>query len=271
MDNVHSHTKFKDYSEIKITIDPPIGWVILNRPHRLNTITPKMISEIEDALKELQAINEVKVVIFTGSGERAFSSGADINLLRDAESTYAGYALTIGLSRLALLIEEYPKPTIAAIRGYALGGGFELALACDFRLATETAKVGLPEIHLGLLPAGGGMQRLIKSVGIARAKEIAILGEHLNSDEAQRIGLITRVFSSDKFDEEVRKFALKIAELPQSSIRAIKLAIRAESESSAGSAKLLESFLFDLLITSKDSKERIEAFMTRKKPESKNG
>ncbi len=263
--NTSTHNEVKDYTEIKIKTESPIAWIILNRPHRLNAITPKMISEIEDALKELQAKEDVKVIIFTGSGEKAFSAGADVNLLKEANSTYSGYALTIGLSRLATMIEEYPKPTIAAIKGYALGGGLELALACDFRLATENAKVGLPEINLGLLPAGGGIQRLLKNIGVARTKELAMLGEQIDSNESMRIGLLTKVFPQERFDDEVKKFALKIAEMPQHALKAIKLAIRAESESSLSSGRLLESFIFELLIATKDSKDRIEAFLGHRK------
>jgi len=259
----------KNYAEIRIEIEPPIAWIILNRPHRLNAITPKMISEIEDALKELHVREDVKVIIFAGSGDKAFSAGADVNLLKESDTTYSGYTLTIGLSRLAAMIEEYPKPTIAAIKGYALGGGFELALACDYRLATENARIGLPEINLGLLPAGGGMQRLLKMVGVARTKELAMLGEQIDSNEAKRIGLLTKVFPSEGFDEEVKKFALRVAEIPQHALKAVKLAIRAESESSFSSGSLLESFLFDLLITTKDSKERIEAFLRHRKQQSK--
>lgn len=265
MNKTLAENSAEKYTDIDLKIDVPLAWIFLNRPQKLNAITPRMIIEIEDALDELRKKEDVKVIIFMGRGEKAFSAGADVTLLKDAKNTAAGYDLTIRLSRLAMLIEKYPKPTIAAIKGYALGGGLELALACDFRLASEDSKIGLPEINLGLLPAGGGMQRLIRSVGVARTKEIAMLGEPLDSNEAKRIGLINKVLPAEKFEEQVKKFALKISEMPQLALKAIKMAIIAECESSYSSGQVLESFLFDLLIAAKDSKERIDAFLNQKK------
>ncbi|MEM3807185.1 MAG: enoyl-CoA hydratase/isomerase family protein [Nitrososphaerota archaeon] len=264
MKDINEQNNLKEYSDIDLKIESPLAWIILNRPQKLNAITPRMIMEIDDALNKLRDNSDVKVIIFMGSGEKAFSAGADIALLKEADDASIRHNLTIRLSEVLMLIEKYPKPIIAAIRGYALGGGLELALACDFRLASENSIIGLPEINLGLLPAGGGMQRLIKNVGIARAKEIAMLGELIDCNEAKRVGLITKILSNDNFVEEVKKFALKIAELPQLALKAIKLSILAESEPPYFSGQILESFVFELLIASRDSKERINAFLEQR-------
>ncbi len=256
----------KEYSEIELKKEPPIAWIILNRPERLNAISPLMISEIEDALKKLLEIEEVKVIIFTGSGDKSFSTGADVNFLKATQiSNMTRHAFTRGLSRLADYIEEYPKPTIAAIFGYALGGGLELALACDFRLAADNAIIGLPEVKLGILPAGGGIQRLIKCVGVSRAKEIVMLGEFIGCNEALSLGIINKVFPQKNFFEEVRKFALRLTEIPSATLNIIKCAIRAESEASRAAGQLFEAFLLDLLISTNEARERINAFLKDRK------
>ncbi|MCS7143025.1 MAG: 3-hydroxyacyl-CoA dehydrogenase NAD-binding domain-containing protein [Aigarchaeota archaeon] len=268
-----STTDRNSFEELIVKVDPPIGWVILNRPQRLNAVSPKMLDELEVAIKMLEKEASVRVLVLRGSGERAFSVGADVfafaETFNEVDRSKRATELSEKYHRVTGTIESCPKPVIAAINGFALGGGLELALACDLRLASERAEVGLPEIRLGLIPGGGGTQKVVRSVGVMRAMEIVLLGERIKADEAYKIGLINKVVSAEKFEEEVREYALRLAELPPIALGYAKLLVRNALDSHISDGLRLESILFGKLFNTKDLVEGISAFLAKRRPEFK--
>jgi len=192
--------------------EKPIAWIVLNRPERLNAINPKMIEEIGRALDDLEEDPDVRVIVFKGNG-RAFCAGADVTAFAGINPLLAMKA-SRKFQELTLKIQFYTKPTIAAIHGYALGGGLELALSTDFRIASEDAMLGQPEINLGFIPGAGATQRLARIVGPAKAKELIMTGDFIPAVEAHKMGLISKVVKPGALDEEARNLALKLAEKP---------------------------------------------------------
>jgi enoyl-CoA hydratase/3-hydroxyacyl-CoA dehydrogenase len=255
----------KRFNTIILRIEEPIAWIILNRPDRLNAINMEMREELINILNNLADDNRVRVVIITGNG-RAFSAGADVTGFQQAKSPAAA---TIFRKDVYSAIIRFPKPVIAAINGYALGGGLELAMACDIRVASENAELGQPEINLGLMPGAGGTQRLTKLVGRGWAKYLVFTGERIPASLAKEIGLVEFVVPHDKLEEEVRKIALKIAEKSPLALAAAKIAIDSTEEREISTGLSLESTLFGLLLTSEDAKEGVKAFLEKRKPQFK--
>ncbi|MEM0497449.1 MAG: 3-hydroxyacyl-CoA dehydrogenase/enoyl-CoA hydratase family protein [Acidilobaceae archaeon] len=247
--------------------EKPIAWIILNRPERLNAINPKMLEELSRALDELEEDRDIRVVILKGSG-RAFCAGADV-------TAFAGVTPidVIRFSRrfqeLTLKIQFYTKPVIATIHGYALGGGLELAMSADIRIASEEAMLGQPEINLGFIPGAGGTQRLARLVGTARAKELIMSGEFIPASEAYKIGLVNRVVKSGTLDDEARNLALKLAEKPPIALTMAKYTIDMGSETSIWQGLMLEAGLFSLLFTTEDVIEGVTAFLEKRRPKFK--
>jgi enoyl-CoA hydratase/3-hydroxyacyl-CoA dehydrogenase len=207
-------------------------------------------------------------VIITGEGDRAFSAGADITAMPKV-TPVNGESFSRYGQEVFGFIEKMSKPVIAAINGYALGGGLELALACDFRIAAEHAEFGQPEINLGLIPGWGGTQRLARIIGIAKAKELIMLGERIKADEALKIGLVHRVVPYDNLRDEARKLAKKLCELPPIAMRYAKLAINFGSQAPLEAGLRIESAFMGLTFSTEDLKEGVEAFMMRRKPQFK--
>ncbi|MDW8140960.1 MAG: 3-hydroxyacyl-CoA dehydrogenase/enoyl-CoA hydratase family protein [Candidatus Bipolaricaulota bacterium] len=256
----------KEYKTLKVQIDPKthVAYVSLNRPHRLNAINSEMRDELPRVFSELRENPDVRVIVLRGEGGKAFSAGADIT-----EFTGGKPYQFVELGEFFRAPELCPKPVIAAIDGFALGGGLELALACDFRVASQRSEVGQPEIHLGLIPGGGGTQRLLRLVGPARAKEICMLGERLSAEQAAHWGLIDHVYENEKFEHEVRAFAEKLAERAPIAVRLTKQIINAGADCSLDAALLMEREAFGLLFSTEDMLEGVNAFLTKKKPEFK--
>lgn len=257
----------KKFTTIYIKITPPIAWVYLNRPHRLNTISSEMVSELREAFQELERLKDVRVIVITGEGERAFSAGADL--------TGVNLTSQIDIFRMARewgetfsSIELLSKPVIAAINGIALGGGLELALACDFRLASKDAILGQTETRLGLIPGAGGTQRLARIVGISRAKEMIMLGERLPAEEAEKIGLVNHTYKKEEFRQMVESFALRLAKMPPLALSLAKKSINSSYISSRGS-EFFEAAAFSLLSMTKDASEGIQAMFEKREPEFK--
>jgi enoyl-CoA hydratase/3-hydroxyacyl-CoA dehydrogenase len=261
------------YEEIEVRKEPPIGWIVLNRPHRLNAISPKMVEELEDAVDELSADRSVRVIVITGSGGRAFSVGADITAFSEILSTESKVPMALKFSLkfndLLRKLERVPKPVVAAIDGYALGGGLELALACDFRIASDRSEVGQPEIRLGLIPGGGATQRLTRLIGPSRAKHVIFFGGRIKADEALRLGILDKVVPTESFEREVKEFAARLAELPPIALAAAKEAINTALNVSIDDGLRYESSLFAHLFSTKDLAEGISAFFSKRKPEFK--
>ncbi|ACP48444.1 Enoyl-CoA hydratase/isomerase [Sulfolobus islandicus Y.N.15.51] len=242
--------------------EPPVEWIILNRPDKLNSINVKMVEEIGSALRQNINNDKIKVIIFTGSG-KAFSAGADISQFKELDPVKAWEFATKG-RELMDYIERYPKPTIAMINGYALGGGLELALSCDLRIASQNAELGLPEINLGIYPGFGGTQRLVRLIGKGRALEIIMLGDRIKADYAERIGLVNRVVESSSLEKEVRELALKLAEKPQTAIRLIKTVVNYGNDGPILSGLTLESLGWGIAFATEEEKKRVNEFLSKR-------
>ncbi|QGA67459.1 enoyl-CoA hydratase/isomerase family protein [Sulfolobus sp. E11-6] len=247
---------------IVVREETPIGWVILNRPDKLNSINLKMMVEIESALREIINNDKIKVIIFTGSG-KAFSAGADISQFKELDPVKAWEFATKG-RELMDYIEKYPKPTIAMINGYALGGGLELALSCDLRIASQSAELGFPEINLGIYPGFGGTQRLVRLIGKGRALEIIMLGDRIKADYAEKIGLVNRVVEPSSLEKEVRELALKLAEKPQTAIKLIKTVVNYGNDAPIMSGLTLESLGWGIAFATEDEKKRVDEFLSKR-------
>ncbi|MFI5404323.1 MAG: 3-hydroxyacyl-CoA dehydrogenase/enoyl-CoA hydratase family protein [Candidatus Gagatemarchaeaceae archaeon] len=266
---------FYDYSssetkmeEIAVRVAPPLGWVVLNRPHRLNTITQKLVQELVTALRSLEADPSVRVVIIRGEGERAFSAGADLTSF-DVSSPAKIFDFARGWFEAFSVAERLNKPVVAAINGLAFGGGCELALACDFRLASEDAQIGLTETRLGILPGAGGTQRLARIVGLPKAKEMVFFAQRLTADEALKAGLVNRVFKKAEFEAGVTEFASKLAKQPPQSLKFAKQALNLSTQVPTDLGQLFEASGFGLLLSTQDASEGISAMLEKREPDFK--
>lgn len=259
----------KRLETIIIRYEPPIAWIILNRPERLNAINAKMIEELSAALDELANAdyNKVRAVIITGTG-RAFSAGADITGFVGTNPVLA-YKLSRKLHEITEKIERLDKPVICALNGYTLGGGLELALACDLRIASETAQLGQPEVNIGLFPGGGGTQRLARLVGLARAKELIFTGDYISAKDAERIGLVNRVVPPERLEQEARSLALKLAEKPPIALAMAKAAVNFGYEAPLWAGLDLEAAHFGVVFSTEDLYEGVSAFLQKRKPQYK--
>ncbi|MCG2866753.1 MAG: 3-hydroxyacyl-CoA dehydrogenase NAD-binding domain-containing protein [Vulcanisaeta sp.] len=258
-----------EFKEIILRKEPPLAWIILNRPQRLNALTMTMLEELSRALDMLWDDKEVRVVIIRGAGDRAFSAGADVSSFAGPLHTYYFFLYNRRFQEAVSKIERFPKPVIAAIDGYALGGGLEIAMTCDFRIATERSEFGQPEITLGILPGAGGTQRLIRLVGMAKAKELIMLGDRIKADEAYRIGLVNKVVPKERFEEEVRSFAMRLAQGPPIALTYAKYAINFGTQVPTDIGLMLEAAFFSMAVNTKDAQEGVMAFLTKRRPEFK--
>ena len=261
-----SETKLE---EVVLNKAAPIAWVVLNRPHRHNTITPKMMDELEEVAGDLAKDSSIRVVVVSGKGGKAFSAGADLTAFEFA-SPLKAFEASRRMFEVFALFEKLPKPVIAAIDGYAFGGGCELALACDFRLASESSQIGLTETNLGIIPGAGGTQRLLRLVGPSKAKEMIFFGERLGAQDALKAGLLDRVFANEGFQSEVEAFARRLARRAPVSMKLAKYAVNlAQDVSSAEAGQLFEAGGFGLALSTEDASEGISSFLAKKEPEFK--
>jgi enoyl-CoA hydratase/3-hydroxyacyl-CoA dehydrogenase len=258
----------KAYETVKIEREQNILWITLNRAHRLNAFNDVLIEELNDALDTAEKDPSIRCVVITGDGDRAFSAGADVTMFPKATPVKAEEFSRMGQKTFGK-IEEMSKPVVAAINGFALGGGLELALACDFRVAAEHAELGSPEIALGLIPGWGGTQRLVRLIGLARAKEIVMLGNRLKADEALRIGLVNKVVHYEKLRDETREMAKKLSEGPPVATKYAKHALNFGTQVPLETGLRLEAGLMGLTFSTDDLKEGLEAFMAKRKAEFK--
>jgi enoyl-CoA hydratase len=238
--------------------------VTINRPKVLNALNTQTLDELRRAILELKQDDGVRVVILTGAGEKAFVAGADINELA-VQTPTAGREHALAGQHVFDLIENIGKPVIAAINGYALGGGCELAMACTLRLAADTAKLGQPEIALGLIPGYAGTQRLPRLVGKGRAMEMILTGAPIAADEAQRIGLVNRVVPAADLMAEARKLAAQLAKSAPIAMRYIINAVNKGIEIPFAEACQYEATLFGLVASTDDMKEGTAAFLEKRK------
>ncbi len=247
-----------------IAVADQVAQVTINRPKAMNSLNTATLTELSATLDELEKQPDVKVIIITGAGDRAFVAGGDIALLRTLTPMQAR-DVSVMVAKLFQQIESSPCVVIAAINGYALGGGCELALACDLRLAAERAQLGQPEVNLGIIPGWGGTQRLPRLIGSSRAKELMFTGERVTAQRALEIGLIDHVYPDDQLLANTHSLALTIASKPQTAIRMIKTAVNNGLAMDKDKAIQYEADLFGLCFTTIDQKEGMDAFLEKRK------
>jgi E-phenylitaconyl-CoA hydratase len=252
-------------SSVLISIADHVATVTLNRPEVMNAIDPQMEGELADCWRRLDADDAVRAVVVTGAGEKAFCAGADLKASAVPEASYAAQAFGAGDdSVIAGLVTE--KPVICAINGYALGGGLELALACDIRLAAPQARLGLPEVKVGTMPGAGGTQRLPRTVGASDAMLMLLTGDWIDATEALRLGLVSRIVPAETLVQDARALATKIAANAPLSVRAIKRVVRDGQALPLGEAIRLERLAWGLLRDTEDRMEGRRAFREKRAP-----
>ena len=256
------------YQNIIVEKKGKVGKLSINRPDVRNALNRDTRLEIEQGMIELEEDKDVRVIVITGVGEKAFCAGADIRDMKDATALDAKESAELG-KRVFKRIEACPKPVIAMINGFALGGGCELALACDMRIASDNARLGQPEINLGIMPGYAGTQRLPRLVGKAVAKEMILIGELIKADEAYRIGLVNKVVPIEQLEEAVMEVANKLASRSPVALRLIKEAIEEGMESSCEVGSAYETAHFAMCFTTYDHTEGINAFLEKRSPEFK--
>lgn len=247
-------------------ISPGIEMIQINRPKALNALNTETLTNLKSCLEAISEDSSVRVVVLTGAGEKAFIAGADIGEMKDKNQSDGVQFARLGHD-VAKLLHTMKKPTIAAVNGYALGGGTEMAIACDFILASETAVFGQPEVGLGITPGFGATFRLAEFVGVPRAKELIFSGRKIKAAEALKMGLVNHTFPQGQFREEVLKIAKTIAMNSHSAVATSKVLINELNESSGLTYKIdSESQEFGSLFGSHDQKEGMGAFVGKKKP-----
>lgn len=250
------------YETIIMQIEEGIATITLNRPEVLNALNDQVFNELADAASKLAADPEVRVVIITG-GEKVFAAGADITQMASASAV----DVTTGdkpSHRAFRLIENMPKPVIAVIAGYALGGGCELTLVADIRIAADNAQFGLPEIKLGILPGAGGTQRLPRLIGAGRAKELIFSGDFIKADEALRVGLVNKVVPADQLFIEAQKMAKRFVARGAVALRLAKSSVNEGLRMDLEAGLQYEHRCFSLLFATEDQKEGMRAFIEKR-------
>jgi enoyl-CoA hydratase/carnithine racemase len=251
------------YETLVVDVADRLAVVTINRPESRNALSRTVIAELRDVLADLRERADVGLVAFTGAGEKAFVAGADISQLRH-------YDLRTGLDaemqRAFDAVEAFPKPTVAAVNGFALGGGCELAMACDIRIAAENARFGLPETNLSVLPGAGGTQRLARLVGTGRAIEMILTGRFVDAAEAHAMGLVTAVVPAEGLRAELRRLADTILAKGPLAVRLAKLVVRAGMDADQRTGQVVEQLAQALLYTTADKAEGASAFLEKRPP-----
>jgi len=255
----------ENYRFLLLEINAGIATLTINRPQALNAMTRELLEELGAALGHLQDNPEVRVILLTGSGEKAFVAGADIAAMAGLSPLEARELALLGQRTLAS-IEACPLPVIAVVNGFALGGGCELAMACDLRIAADTARLGQPEINLGIMPGFGGSQRLPRLVGKGRALELLLSGELISAAEAWRIGLVNRVLPASELMAEARRFATLLASKGRTALKLCKVAVQEGLEMDLARGAAYEADLFGLCFADSDQREGMEAFLEKRPP-----
>ncbi|OGP62314.1 MAG: hypothetical protein A2170_15325 [Deltaproteobacteria bacterium RBG_13_53_10] len=254
-----------EYKNVLLSFEGEIGILTINRPKALNALNMETLKEIRLAIQEAKDHLELKVLVVTGAGEKAFVAGADIMEMKGMNSLQALEFSKLGHTTLKML-EEFDRPVIGAVNGFALGGGTEIALACDFVYASENAKMGLPEVTLGIFPGFGGTQRLPRLIGKGRAKELIFTGKMITAQEALQIGIVNRVVPQASLMEEVKKVAGQIAANGAVGVRLAKMLVNTGFNMDLAQACAFESHAFGVGFATEDQKEGMTAFVEKRKP-----
>lgn len=238
-----------------------IGRITINREEKRNALSATVLDEIGQVLTEWETADDVSAVLFTGAGEKAFIAGADITQLAHYD---VAHGLAAKMQRLYDRIEEYSKPTMAAINGVAMGGGLELAMACDIRIAADHVKVGLPETRLGVIPGAGGTQRLTRLVGPGRALDMIMTSRIIDADRAERHGLVTEVVAASELLDTATKVLTGVLEKGPMAIRLARMVVKQGAEADQKTGMMLETLAQSLLYTTDDKTEGAEAFIAKR-------
>jgi enoyl-CoA hydratase len=258
-----------EYQTIAFITRDRIAYVTANRPDKLNTLDHQVMLELKDLFTRIRSDTSVDLVILTGNGEKAFVAGADIKELHQLDML-SGKEFSERGQEVFNLIENLGKPVIAAVNGYALGGGCELALACHIRIASENARFFQPEVSLGIIPGYGGTQRLSRLIGKGRAMELILTGNQIDAQEAYRIGLANKVVPLSELMPTAEAMAKQILSRGQIAVRTALKAVNASMETTQTDGQHLEATLFDICCGTEDFKEGTSAFLEKRKPEFKN-
>lgn len=253
------------YDNLKMELEPPVAVLTIDRPKVLNALNDATIAELSQAFDELAAQEDIRCIILTGGGDKAFVAGADIGELARCD-VQGGIAKSKRGMDLLFKMENLPKPIIAAINGFALGGGCEIAMACDFRVAADTAQLGQPEVTLGIIPGYGGTQRLPRLVGAGMAKKLLYTGDRVKADEALRIGLVEEVVPAAELMEHCKKLAARIAERGPLAVATVKKTVNFGLNVDLPAGSEYEITHFGVLCASDDQKEGCNAFLEKRKP-----
>ena len=246
-----------------------VATITINRADRLNTLTPEFFEDLDRALGELRADETVRCLMITGSGDRAFSAGADLTSFTEVSKAFKVWRSSRRSQEVFLRLANFPKPTVAAINGHCFGGGLELALACDFRIAARRVRLGQTEVNLGLVPGAGGSQRLVRILGQAKAKELVMLGSRLTADEAASLGLVTKAVENEAFAAEVRGFSERLAKQAPIAIRLAKVLLNRATDTPIDASLEMEAMAFGLVTSSEDVFEGLQAFLEKREPKFK--
>lgn len=253
------------YDTLKFSHDNGIAVITLNRPEVRNALNDKLVEEMESVLRTIERDDQVRVVIITGH-EGCFSAGADISVLKKLVSPRAAQSFWEAIHRVTDLLETIPQPVIAAVSGIALGGGCEIPLACDLRIAAEDAIFGQPEINLGVIPGAGGIQRLARTIGLTMANELLFTARTVKAEEALRLGLVNRVVPVSDLLNEATAMAAKIAEKPAVAVKVTKMCLKDGLRMNLSEALAYEGRCFEFLFSTNDYAEGVSAFLEKRKP-----
>jgi enoyl-CoA hydratase len=255
-----------EYQTLLQSKEGPVGIITLNRPTAMNALNMTMVRELVHTLDEFEKDESVRCVLLAGN-ERAFSAGADIKEM--SSMTAVQMTMTEHFFPLWDRVGRYTKPIVAALSGFVLGGGLELAMSCDIIVASETIQLGQPEIDIGVMPGGGGTQRLTRAVGKYKAMEMILTGTRIGAEEAKMLGLVSRVVPKGTFLAEAMKVAKEVASKPPVAVKLAKMAVNKSYEMGLGPGLDFERELFYMLFASEDQKEGMDAFAQKRKPEFK--
>lgn len=254
-----------DEQNIRFETQGAVGILTIDRPKSLNALSVATLSEILRCLRDIRRGGSIRCLIVTGAGEKAFVAGADIAGMSGMSAVEAKNFSRLG-QRVTTAIEELPVPVIAAVNGFALGGGFELAMACDLIIASEKARFGQPEITLGIIPGFGGTQRLVRRVGPPRARELIFGGEMIDAETARQWGIVNKVVKPEELLAEARRFAEKLAAKPPIALEQAKQAIQLGTSVDLQSGLHFEADAFALTFSTEDQKEGMKAFLEKRPP-----
>jgi enoyl-CoA hydratase len=254
-----------EYKNILLSVEGEVGILTINRPKALNALNMETLQDIQMGIREVKEHPALRVLILTGGGEKAFVAGADISEMSKMSPIEAVNFSKMGHQTLNM-IQDLDRPVIAAVNGFALGGGTEIAIACDFIYASENARFGQPEVTLGIFPGFGGTQRLPRLIGKGRAKELILTGKMITAQEAFQMGIVNRIFPQGSLMEETKKVAAQIAANGTVAVRLAKMLVDSGFNMDLAEACAFESYAFGISFATEDQKEGMAAFLEKRKP-----